>query len=118
MDLWNPDSILRSVYIDDIIWVQQMRWANQLWEQFVRSYYVLPQLSFVLSTTFIALVSVMVCDIFKVSNKGMFSTVVQFVAAAQNTAEGWIGKWDYQDWNSEKERLEERGFSEWHVFPC
>ena len=76
-DVWNPDSLLRSVFIDDIIWVQQMRWGNQLWEQFIRSYFVLPHLSLFLSCIFMGLVPVFICDIFQINNK-----VIRFMIAA------------------------------------
>lgn len=66
-DLWNPDSLNRSVYIKDLIWVQQMRWANQLWETFVRSYFIFPELTLFLNCIFMASIVILILDIFEIN---------------------------------------------------
>lgn len=65
-DLWNPDSLNRSIYIKDLVWVNQMRWANQLWETYIRSYYILPELTLFINCVLIAAIVVLILDMFNI----------------------------------------------------
>lgn len=66
-DLWTNDALNRSVYVKDLVWVQQMRWGNQIWETFIRHYFIFPQFSFVVSCISISICAALVIDIFEVN---------------------------------------------------
>ncbi len=67
--LWNPDSLSRSVFVNDVIWVQQARWGCQLWEKFVRSYYIFPIMSMFISVLLLAAITIVIINIFEIENK-------------------------------------------------
>lgn len=67
--LWNPDSLDRSVLADNVVWVQQARWGCQLWEDIMRSNYIFPMQSFFISIILLAMISVLVVEIFDIKNK-------------------------------------------------
>ena len=84
--LWNPDSLLRTLYVGDIVWVTQARWGCQLWEMFFRSQYTIPGLSLFWAILFLSAIPIIIIKEFNVEKIGMKILIIICVVASLHQA--------------------------------
>lgn len=84
--LWNPDSLIRTLYVEDNVWVTQARWGCQLWEMLFRSRYTIPGLSLFWAILFLAVIPIVIIKEFEIKRTGIKFLVIACVMASLHQA--------------------------------